>query len=108
MNVVIYNEDLEAITVTDLSVELLKQLATGASISIKSHPTLKNKTPNDVVIRPVKIQWIDEKTRTVYVTRNEVDALELKTSWLPGQQEMINSHNEYEKILTNKLMKYKK
>jgi hypothetical protein len=112
MNVVLYTEDFEPITVIDLPVVYLEMLERGNyvrlaimepaalaptdSIDAMRMEALSYKT---ISIRAERMLWIDRSTKFVLITPNDELALLLRPSWLPGQQRLANDHRRTEQFV---------
>lgn len=116
MNVVLYTNDMEPITVLDLPKWLLDKAeqegrvrvavqaplglkSSTEPINLKDHPNLET-----VVIHCERMEWRGE-TKTVLVTDDEVLAMQLRPAWLPGQQATHNAYRAHVDLLTQQLYK---
>ncbi len=115
MNVVIYTEDFEPITVIDLPVWLLEQMEQQGSVrvAVLEPPRLVSNTesmagyeqPKIVTIYCEKLRWKDGTTKPIFITYDEELALTLRPEWLPGQQGAINNYKQHIRNLTNSLIR---
>lgn len=114
MNVVIYTEDFEPITVIDLPVWLLDQLERQGAVrvAIQDPPSLKPPTeppefqqPKIVEIYCEKLRWKDGTVKPILITYDEELALMMKPDWLPGQRGAVNSYKQVVRGLTDQLIK---
>lgn len=114
MNVVLYTNDFEPITVLDLPQWLLEQLEQQGSVrvAVLRPPTVMpptepvNFAPPDVVtIYCEKLRWKDGRIKPVLITHDEELALTLKPEWLPGQRQRVQSYQEAIRHLTNGLVR---
>lgn len=107
MNVVLYTNDFEPITVLDLPLWLLDQMERqgGARVAVPPSPQdlLKAVTLAEpptapkldiVEIRCDKFRWKDGSLKTILTTPNEELALILRPAWLSGQQQSINWYKQ--------------
>ncbi len=116
MNVVIYTNDMEPITVVDLPKWLLDKAeqegrvrvavqaplglkSSTEPINLKEYPDLKT-----VVLHCERMEWRGQ-VKTVLVTDDEVLALQLSPKWLPGQQATYNGYRQHVNVLTQQLYK---
>lgn len=117
MNVVLYTNDFEPITVLDLPVWLLEQMEKVGYVRVAVQEPLTNvlaKAPEDlgqvlqpkvVTIRCEKLRWRDGTLKPILITPDEELALMLKPEWLPGQRAAVNSYKSTIKFLTEQLVK---
>lgn len=117
MNVVLYTNDFEPITVLDLPVWLLEQMEKVGYVRVAVQEPLTNvlaKAPEDlgqflqpkvVTIRCEKLRWRDGTLKPILITPDEELALMLKPEWLPGQRAAVNSYNNTVRFLTDQLVK---
>ena len=114
MNVVIYTEDFEPITVIDLPVWLLEQMEkVGAvRVAVMKPPSIMLTTepidydpPPIVTIYCEKMRWKDGTTKPILITYDEELALTLRPEWLPGQQGAINNYKQVIRTLTDNLVR---
>lgn len=87
MKLIIYSEIFEPITVVELPYKYLEMLEKGMTLQLAVPPTSieENKKIRTVNVEPKQVT-IDNKTRTLAITKNEELALLLKPTILPGQQ----------------------
>jgi hypothetical protein len=107
MKAVLYTTDLEPITILDIplwAMERMREgdryrLATNTPIVV-NHPTdIKTASALDHLAYKIVSIWAEPICRgnnrgLLLFTDNEVDALALSASWLPGQQRMVNDHKK--------------
>lgn len=115
MNVVLYTNDFEPITVLDLPLWLLEQMEKVGYVRVAVQEPLPLKfaeasdpviyTPKVVHIRCEKLRWRDGTTKPILVTPDEELALMLKPEWLPGQRATYNGMKKAIRSLTNELVK---
>ena len=97
MNIVLYTNDFEPITVLDLPMWLLKQLETRGSVRIAVlEPTDTDSSAEPeiaiVTVYTEKLQLKDGTEKVFLVTDDEELALVLNPDWLPGQLYVIQSY----------------
>lgn len=96
MNIVLYTQDFEPITVVDLPMWLLDAVEREGSVKVAVKrpitPDFISKVavgsvegPETVTIEAKRLRWSDGDTKLIYVTKDDVLALTLKPEWLPGQ-----------------------
>ena len=117
MNVVLYTQDFEAITVLDLPVWLLEQLERQGAVRVavmrpvqfaqldNSVPVGSVEGPQVVTIYCEKLRWRDGSLKTILVTHDEELALTLRPCWLPGQVSTVQSYRKAIRHLTEQLVK---
>lgn len=117
MNVVLYTNDFEPITVLDLPIWLLEQMERVGYVRVAVQEPLKdvlvNGPPADPItwqpkivnIRCEKLRWKDGTSKPILITPDEELALMLKPEWLPGQRAAINSYKGTIRFLTDQLVK---
>ena len=117
MNVVLYTNDFEPITVLDLPMWLLEQMEKVGYVRVavqepltsileKSPEVLSEICmPKIVTIRCEKLRWRDGSTKPILVTPDEELALMLKPEWLPGQRQAVQSMQHTIRFLTEQLVK---
>ena len=117
MNVVLYTQDFEAITVLDLPVWLLEQLEKQGSVRVAvlrpvqfarldaSVPVGSVEGPEVVTIYCEKLRWRDGTLKTILVTYDEELALALRPCWLPGQVATVQSYQKAIRHLTEQLVR---
>lgn len=106
MNVIIYTQDFEPITVIDLPMWVLDNLEKHGRARIKAGSSEGADVKYEVVdIYCAKIRWIDGSLKPILVTPDEVIFLKAKASWLPGQKDTVTSYKEHIKSITNRLIK---
>jgi hypothetical protein len=103
MNVVLYTDDLEPITVVDLPRWLLDRAEQRGFIKI-SIPQLTKTEPDMLVVRCKRIIWFDGSTKVFLTTDNEILALTLNPTWLPGQTKAVQGSNRLLRQLHNKVL----
>jgi hypothetical protein len=117
MNVVLYTQDFEAITVLDLPVWLLERLEQQGSVRVavlrpvQFMPPDKNiqvgmvEGPETVTIYCEKLRWKDGSIKPILITYDEELALTLRPHWLPGQQASVQSYRKAIRHLTEQLVR---
>lgn len=114
MNVVLYTEDFEPITVLDLPTWLLEQMERvgHARVAVMRPPSwTTNEVPvpelalETVTIYCERLRWKDGTVKPVLVTSDETLAMLLRPEWLPGQRQAINGYKEAIRTLTDNLIK---
>ena len=117
MNVVLYTQDFEAITVLDLPLWLLDQLEKQGAVRVavlrpvqfasqdNSVPVGSVEGPQTVTIYCEKLRWRDGTLKTILVTNDEELALTLRPHWLPGQQATVQSYRKAVRRLTDQLVR---
>jgi hypothetical protein len=117
MNVVLYTQDFEAITVLDLPQWLLEQLERQGAVRVavmrpvqfaqldNSIPVGSVEGPQTVTIYCEKLRWRDGSLKTILVTHDEELALTLRPCWLPGQVSTVQSYRKAIRHLTEQLVK---
>ena len=114
MNVVIYTEDFEPITVIDLPVWLLEQMERVGAVRVAvMQPTRYTASteppdfeqPQIVTIYCERLCWKDGTTKPVLITYDEELAMTLRPEWLPGQRQAVNSYKQVIRGLTDQLVK---
>lgn len=103
MNIVLYTQDFEPITVVDLPMWLLDAVEREGSVKVAVKrpitPDFISKVavgsvegPETVTIEAKRLRWSDGDTKLIYVTKDDVLALTLKPEWLPGQILQIQNY----------------
>ena len=116
MNVVLYTQDFEPITVLDLPTWLLEQLERQGAVRVavlrpvqfgdtKSVPIGSVEGPQVVTIYCERLRWKDGTVKPVLVTTDEELALTLKPEWLPGQRQRVQSYEKAIRTLTEGLVR---
>ena len=116
MNVVLYTNDFEPITVLDLPQWLLEQLERQGAVRVavmrpvqfgdaKSIPIGSVEGPQVVTIYCERLRWKDGTVKPVLVTDDEELALTLKPEWLPGQRQRVQSYQAAIRTLTEGLVR---
>ena len=114
MNVVLYTNDFEPITVLDLPVWLLDRLEEQGAVRVavrKPPTTVLQSTPVDfeppevVNIYCEKLRWKDGSVKPVLVTDDDQLALTLRPEWLPGQRNAVQSYQKAIRHLTENLVR---
>ena len=117
MNVVLYTNDFEPITVLDLPMWLLEQMEKVGYVRVAVQEPLTSMLekspealseicmPKIVTIRCEKLRWRDGSTKPILVTPDEELALMLKPEWLPGQRQAVQSMQHTIRFLTEQLVK---
>lgn len=116
MNVVLYTEDFEPITVLDLPVWLLEQLERQGSVRVAvlrpvqltpgtNIPVGSLEGPQAVTIYCERLRWRDGTIKPVLVTYDEELAMTLRPDWLPGQRAAVQGYQKAIRHLTENLIK---
>jgi hypothetical protein len=115
MNVVLYTDDFEPITVIDLPLWLLEQLERQGQVRVAVLRPVQY-TPESVAVGSVegpdvvtiyceKLRWKDGTTKPILVTYDEDLALALRPDWLPGQRQAVQGYQVALRHLTEQLIK---
>jgi hypothetical protein len=114
MNVVLYTQDFEPITVLELPQWLLEQLERQGQVRVAVLRPLQVGTqvavgsvegPEVVTIYCERLQWKDGTVKPILITHDEELALTLKPEWLPGQRQRVQSYQAAIRVLTDSLVK---
>lgn len=117
MNVVLYTQDFEPITVLDLPQWLLEQLERQGSVRVAvlrpvqfgsadaTVPVGSVEGPQVVTIYCERLQWKDDTVKPILITYDEELALTLKPEWLPGQRQRVQSYEKAIRSLTDSLVR---
>jgi hypothetical protein len=117
MNVVLYTQEFEPITVLDLPHWLLEQLERQGSVRVAvlrpvqfaqldtQVPVGSVEGPQVVTIYCEKLRWRDGSLKPILVTNDEELALTLRPHWLPGQVATVQSYQKAVRHLTEQLVK---
>lgn len=117
MNVVLYTQDFEPITVLDLPQWLLEQLEQQGAVRVAvmrpvqfgeltgSVPVGSVEGPQVVTIYCERLRWKDGRIKPVLVTDDEELALTLRPEWLPGQRQRVQSYEKAIRTLTESLVR---
>ena len=116
MNVVLYTNDFEPITVLDLPQWLLEQLERQGAVRVavlrpvqfgdaRNVPIGSVEGPQVVTIYCERLRWKDGTVKPVLVTNDEELALTLRPEWLPGQRQRVQSYEKAIRHLTENLIK---
>lgn len=118
MNVVLYTNDFEPITVLDLPMWLLDQLERQGAIRVAVQDSVRVNiakeswsepwmVPNlkTVTIYCERLRWRDGTTKPVLITPDEELALTLRPEWLPGQRQRVQSYEKAIRTLTETLVR---
>lgn len=114
MNIVLYTQDFEPITVVDLPHWLLEAVERDGSVKVAvKRPITPDfieqvavgsvEGPETVTIQVRRLRWHDGSIKPIYVTSNEVLALTLKPEWLPGQRLQVQNMQSAVSWLGNQL-----
>ena len=119
MNIVLYTQDFEPITVIDLPLWLLEKVDSDGYVKVAVPKRLDikniaesaaNGSPlqelyDTITIIGTRLYWRDNTPRTIYTTtaKDEELALVLKPAWLPGQRMQINNYQEAITFLATQL-----
>ena len=117
MNVVLYTNDFEPITILHLPSWLLEQLERQGSVRVAvlrpvQFGDLENKVPVGSVEGPEvvtiyceRLRWKDGTTKPILITYDEELALSLRPDWLPGQRATVQSYKKIVRHLTEQLVR---
>lgn len=116
MNVVLYTQDFEPITVLDLPQWLLEQLERQGAVRVgvfrpvqfgagDGVPVGSVEGPDVVTIYCERLHWKDGTVKPILVTDDEELALTLKPEWLPGQRQRAQSYEKAIRTLTDNLVR---
>lgn len=115
MNVVLYTNDFEPITVLDLPTWLLEQMERQGAVRVavmrpvqridEKVPVGTLEGPDVVTIYCERLRWKDGTVKPVLVTDDEELALTLRPEWLPGQRQAVQSYKTVIRGLTDQLVK---
>jgi len=114
MNVVLYTQDFEPITVLDLPLWLLEQMERQGAVRVAVQQPLKVTAPEGpidfepppiVTIYCERLRWKDGTVKPVLITNDDELALALRPAWLPGQNASIQSYKAVIRGLTDQLVK---
>jgi hypothetical protein len=114
MNVVLYTQDFEPITVLELPQWLLEQLERQGQVRVAVLRPLQVGTqvavgsvegPEVVTIYCERLQWKDGTIKPILITHDEELALTLRPEWLPGQRQRVQSYEKAIRSLTDSLVK---
>lgn len=115
MNVVLYTNDFEPITVLDLPQWLLEQMERQGAVRVavmrpvqienSSVPVGSLEGPDVVTIYCERLRWKDGTVKPVLVTNDEELALTLRPEWLPGQLQRVQSYQKAIRGLTDSLVR---
>lgn len=115
MNVVLYTNDFEPITVLDLPTWLLEQLERQGAVRVAVLRPVQFENasvavgsvegPQVVTIYCERLRWKDGTVKPVLVTDDEELALTLRPEWLPGQRQRIQSYQQAIRGLTDSLVR---
>jgi hypothetical protein len=101
MNVILYTADFEPITVIDLPRWLLDRAEQQGAIRI----AIKGGEKPDVITAYCKkIHWHDGSLKSILVTKDEVFALALAPTWLPGQIKVVQNSSRLLHRLHSKII----
>ena len=105
MNVILYTEDFEPITVIDLPRWLLDDIERQGRIRVSTAKAVSGVQPECIDIYCAKVAWIDGTYKPILVTPDEELALEAVPHWLPGQVATVHAYKRNIKELMNRLIK---
>lgn len=116
MNVVLYTDDFEPITVLDLPTWLLEQLERQGSVRVavlrpvqlEANPPLPVGSVEGLDVVTVyceRLRWKDGTVKPILITHDEELALTLKPEWLPGQRQRVQSYQQAIRSLTDSLVR---
>jgi len=116
MDVVLYTEDFEPITVFDLPV-MPDQIARymGGRFNVAIDEPLPDTPWNGecretivfrtLTIRLEPLRWLRGEHKWVFIAEDEVLALQLRASWLPGQHAQVNDYQRTINIFAQALLR---
>lgn len=91
MNVVIYSEDMEPITVLDLPMQVLDKAATEGQVQLRVRAkNTRYREDQTCVLKYVELLTRDGHFVSALTTEDEVAAMLAKPGWLPGQRGQLN------------------
>lgn len=91
MNVVIYSDDLEPITVLDLPMHILDKAISDGQVQLRVKARNTRYREDQVcVLKHAELLTRDGHFVSVLTTENEVAAMLAKPGWLPGQRGQLN------------------
>ena len=116
MNVVLYTNDFEPITVLDLPQWLLEQLERQGAVRVAVMRPVQFGAGDGVAVGSVegpqvvtiyceRLRWTDGTVKPILVTDDEELALSLKPEWLPGQRQRVQSYQQAIRGLTDSLVR---
>lgn len=116
MNIVLYTNDFEPITVLDLPQWLLEQLERQGAVRVavmrpvqfdSREPIAVGSVegPQVVTIYCERLRWKDGTVKPVLVTDDDELALSLRPEWLPGQRQRVQSYQKAIRGLTDSLVR---
>ena len=114
MNVVLYTNDFEPITVLNLPQWLLEQLERQGAVRVAVMRPVQLGTqvavgsvegPQTVTIYCERLRWKDGTVKPILITDDEELALTLRPEWLPGQRQRVQSYQQAIRVLTDSLVK---
>jgi hypothetical protein len=116
MNVVLYSEDFEPITILDLPQWLLEQLEKQGAVRVAVLRPMQLDSTGTIAVGSVegsevvtiyceRLRWKDGTVKPVLVTYDEELALMLRPEWLPGQLATVQSYKQAIRHLTDNLIK---
>jgi hypothetical protein len=101
MNIVLYTDNFEPITVLDLPLWAIEMAERRGSVRVAAMDPPKVEFSDTAivqmriaVIRAEPMRWKDGSRKTILVTDDEEVALMLKPSWLPGQRGSIQNYHQ--------------
>ena len=91
MNVVIYSEDMEPITVLDLPMHVLDKAAVEGQVQLRVRAkNTRYREDQTCVLKYVELLTRDGHFVSALTTEDEVAAMLAKPGWLPGQRGQLN------------------
>lgn len=116
MNVVLYTQDFEPITILDLPTWLLEQLERQGSVRVAVLKPLQISAdtkvavgslegPEVVTIYCERLRWRDGTVKPVLITYDEELAMTLRPEWLPGQRAAVQGYQKAIRQLTTNLIR---
>lgn len=114
MNVVVYTDDFEPITVIDLPLWLLDQLEQQGAVRVAIQEPVPVTPPEKLgefyqpkiaTIYCERLRWKDGSVKPVLITHDEELALMMRPDWLPGQRQAVHSYKQVIRGLTDQLVR---
>jgi hypothetical protein len=90
VNVVVYSDDMEPITVLDLPLEVLDKAAADGSVSLKIRGKSTRFGDQVCVLKYREVLTWDGQLCSVLITEQEAAVMLAKPGWLPGQRGQLN------------------
>lgn len=90
MNVVVYTEDMEPITVLDLPLRVLDKAAAEGRVGLKIQGRATKFGDQVCILQYKEVLTWDGQLCGVLITEHESAAMLAKPGWLPGQRGQLN------------------